>query len=380
MAGSGFWSYVHADDEADGGRVSRLARDMVAQYEMLTAESIELFLDRDALEWGNRWKNKVDGSLASVVFFIPVITPRYFRSAECRRELQFFARQATNLGVRELVMPLLYVDFSALHAESPTDDLITMIREFQWEDWTDLRFADPTSPDYRRGLDRLAARLIAANEEAERTEGAAASQQHTTQGEADEEEPGFMDRMAEAEVAMPEWGQTLQDIGQEINDVAAIVNEANEAQRESDRRKKGFAGRLVVARQLARDLTEPASRIHALGNDFTTQLHAVDDGIRAIIEVASAHAADDSEERRQVCDFFSTVRGLSAEAHTGLSALKQMIDAIAPVERQSRDLRPVLREMRQGLTLMLEGREVTDEWVNLMDASPLACELDEEAA
>jgi len=43
----GFWSYVHADDAADGGRVSLLARDVAAQFEMLTGEKIDLFLDRD---------------------------------------------------------------------------------------------------------------------------------------------------------------------------------------------------------------------------------------------------------------------------------------------------------------------------------------------
>jgi len=48
----GFWSYVHADDDADGGRVSRLAHDVAAQFEMLTGEKIDLFLDRDDIEWG----------------------------------------------------------------------------------------------------------------------------------------------------------------------------------------------------------------------------------------------------------------------------------------------------------------------------------------
>lgn len=52
----GFWSYVHRDDEADGGRIVRLAKDVVDQYEMLTGETISLFLDRDALNWGDNWR------------------------------------------------------------------------------------------------------------------------------------------------------------------------------------------------------------------------------------------------------------------------------------------------------------------------------------
>jgi len=94
LIAKGFWSYVHDDDDAEGGRITALARDLSAQYEMLTGESIDLFLDRDDLEWGNDWRATVDGSLAVTAFFIPVLTPRYFSSAECRRELNAFVRKA----------------------------------------------------------------------------------------------------------------------------------------------------------------------------------------------------------------------------------------------------------------------------------------------
>jgi hypothetical protein len=133
MSGSrGFWSYVHTDDEAEGNHISRLAKDVAAQFEMLTCESLSLFLDTGSLEWGTDWREEINSSLATVAFFIPVITPRYFRSAECRRELQRFARRATQLGVKELVLPLLYVDFPAWRDEPNTDDLITLVRTFQW--------------------------------------------------------------------------------------------------------------------------------------------------------------------------------------------------------------------------------------------------------
>ena len=59
----GFWSYVHADDEAEAGRISRLAKDVRDQFEMLTGEPLALFLDKDALKWGERWRAKVDSGL-----------------------------------------------------------------------------------------------------------------------------------------------------------------------------------------------------------------------------------------------------------------------------------------------------------------------------
>lgn len=53
--------------------------------------------------------------------FIPVLTSRYFDSVECRREARTFAQKAKDLGVSELIMPLLYVDVPALHEEAPSD-------------------------------------------------------------------------------------------------------------------------------------------------------------------------------------------------------------------------------------------------------------------
>jgi len=60
----GFWSYVHADDQSDGERISHLARDVVNQFQMLTGETISLFLDKDALAWGDNWHDKIDTSLS----------------------------------------------------------------------------------------------------------------------------------------------------------------------------------------------------------------------------------------------------------------------------------------------------------------------------
>ena len=120
---NGFWSYVCADDEVEHGRVSRLAQDVAAHHEMLIGEKIGLFLDKGEIEWGENWRGKIDKSLSSIEYIIPVLTPRYFISAECRRDLQFFARRANKLGIEELVLSLLYMDIPLLNENPLSDDL-----------------------------------------------------------------------------------------------------------------------------------------------------------------------------------------------------------------------------------------------------------------
>ena len=370
----GFWSYVHKDDVADDGRISRLARDMGAQYEMLTGEAIELFLDRDALKWGDNWRNKIDESLASVAYFIPVLTPRYFMSPECRREFQFFARRADRLGINDLVLPLLYVDVPSLADDAAKDELVLLVRRFHWEDWRETRYTDVTTEAYRRGVSSLAARLVAANMRVEQTDIVAAARRVEETDEEEDEPLGLIDRLAQAEEALPDWKNTLSAISQEIELIGRLMSEATAEINEKAGRSKGFAHRLTVARRLAKQLGEPTDKVSSFGRQFVTQLHDVDEGFRAIIAHGPAEIAERPESKTELCQFFKVVRNLSTSAQSGLSAIQQMAEAIAPVEKMSRDLRPVLRRLRQGLTMMVEAREVTDSWVGLIDESGVDCQ------
>jgi hypothetical protein len=57
---------------------------------MKTASTLEVFLDRDSIRWGEEWRERIDSAVAGTTFFIPIVTPRYFLRKECRRELLSF--------------------------------------------------------------------------------------------------------------------------------------------------------------------------------------------------------------------------------------------------------------------------------------------------
>lgn len=370
-----FWSYVHRDDEAEGGRISQLARHVVAQYNMITGIGINLFLDRDDLEWGDEWREKVDASLAAVAFFIPVLTPRYFQSAECRRELNFFLRRASDLGVRDLVMPILYIDVPDLHVEEPSDPAISLVKPFQWVDWTELRFEDLDSGQYRRAVAGLATRLADAATKIEQVDvTSAALKLGEREGtEAPDEEPGVLDQMARAEEAMPQWVETMEAIVREIEVIGEVAASAGADIERGNAQGKGIAARLTILRSFAQALNEPSRAIEELGARFTTQLNDVDVGIRTIIDRAPGEVQENPGARSDTCEFYDTLRTMAASAEEGFGGLTGMVNSIAPVENMSRDLRPALRRLRKGLTLITEGREVIQEWVALIDASPIVC-------
>jgi len=269
-------------------------------------------------------------------------------------------------------MPLLYVDLAELHGEPSTDELIETVRRFHWEDWTQVRFLERESGEYRRRVFLLAERLSAANAEAAKASATASPEAAIVAIGEDDEAPGLMDRMADAEIALPEWSKTVERVGEIIVDLGRRMEEAQDEMAAMDARGKGFVGRLTVTRSLAQELSGPGDEVVSLGNEFVKRLNDVDSGIRAIIEMAAESAQGDSDEKAEVLEFFQTIRELAISIHEGLGSIDEFLTQVEPLERLSRDLRAPLRKFRQGLTLMLEARAISDEWVGLVDESPIS--------
>jgi hypothetical protein len=369
----GFWSYVHADDEVDMGRVTQLAKDIVGHYEAIRAESIRLFLDRDDLHWGDQWREEVDEALSNVAFFIPVITPRYFTRVECRRELQFFVTKAERLNITELILPILYIDVPELHEDEPSDPLMRVIKQIQWEPWTAHRFRDRDSAEYRSGVDALATELVRRVRAVERTDVASAAVASEELLRSDDGEAGTLDRIAALEEAMPRWTETLESIGAEINRIGELMQSATADMEAGEKQGKGFAARLTVARRVAGELAGPVAQIESLGQAFANDLADIDAGVQVLLAEAAEQAVEDPSQLPDLCEFMATLKALAESSREGLGSVAGMIEGSQAIERMSKDMRAPLRRLRSSLTAMLQAREITDSWENLVNAMPVDC-------
>ena len=156
-APAAFFSYVHADDEYDRG-ITQLHAALEGEARLQIGTEFPIFLDRDDLLWGDNWKQRIDESLDTVSLLIPVITPAFFRSPECRRELERFVEREETLARSDLVWPIYYVH--APEMDEPGDDRIAqLLASRQYADWRELRFEPFTSPTVRQRLAVLAAHL-----------------------------------------------------------------------------------------------------------------------------------------------------------------------------------------------------------------------------
>jgi formylglycine-generating enzyme required for sulfatase activity len=153
-----FVSYVHIDDEYHGGAITEFRQKLSLAVRVITGVDFEVFQDRDGIDWGQNWRQTLDAALDEVRFLIPILTPSFFGSQECRRELRAFLEREAAVGRNDLVLPIHYVTCSVLEdVEKRRDDqLACALAQRQHRDWRELRHEPFTSLKVRRALEELA--------------------------------------------------------------------------------------------------------------------------------------------------------------------------------------------------------------------------------
>jgi len=365
----GFFSYTHADDESEHGRITRLAKDIVEEYKLISGDEVELFVDKENLEWGDQWRNKIEEYLASIAFFIPVITPRYFKSPECRSELQR-AIGMSKFGNKNCILPIIYVDFDEPHGDSPSDELKKSVKSFQWERFDDTRLCNVDSERYRRQIAECVKRLVKVNKQVDDQISPLPilSEDCTNKNIADDS-PGDIDSLADYEDKLGQFPNTVNAIRDNIEKLGTIASEGTEEIHNANTHNKPFTIRQIILRQVAQKMIEPTNKIQELSNEYVSQLHSIDIGLRIIIGRASFEVTENPDGKSNFQSFFKLVRDMSIASNGATKQFQSLLIAIEPLEKASRDLRPVVRNLKLGLTILIESDGIFSEWINLIEMS-----------
>jgi hypothetical protein len=372
-AAAAFWSYAHADNDSDNGRIVRLAHDLQKEYRLLTGGELTLFLDRDSIQWGENLRERIDEALADTTFLIPVITPTFFKSDECRRELIAFSQEAKRLSVEALLLPVYYVTVPEFSAEDGTDELVRLVKDTKYENWTKLRLEDVESSAYRKGVHGLARCLANVVRDLTTTPpnapsnggGAPVGDSSTTTTE--DEEPGLVDRLAEGEDAMPMLAQVVTDLGPAIDELSAAVQQAAKEIQDNNARRGGAKGVLRIMTRLAETLKAPAQKILDLGQRNTATLLKVDPAVNAMIGQIEADPKE-AEKVEGVSDYIKGIRMIASGGRAATSSLSELSSSTEGVAGAARVLRPVVRDIQSGLRGFVDAQAIYDEWERRLDA------------
>ncbi|MBT1192887.1 TIR domain-containing protein [Rhodococcoides kroppenstedtii] len=379
---SGFWSYVHDDNEAEDGRILLLADRLTSRYKVRTGRNLRLFTDRK-IGWGEEWERVINDELTSATFLIAVVTPSYIQSAACRQELLQFYSNAKTRGVEELVLTIIWSDVPDLSTESP-DPLIKIVASKQFEHFEDLSLQEPDHSDVRKFVNRLVTELLRIERAVEAKPEIPLSEipqtepppegadERPTSDEGliyEDEEPGILDANASLEAHMAEWLIVMDEIPPIMNEVKAITAEYTPLVTRARNGSSGSQGAqqtLSVLHRYAAELNPVADRMLAKSQEYLQKALEVDQQVRIIL---ASHAEQyvGPGQNPIIDGDHQALRELAATGADTVTAIEDFQKEIAPVAKLSQSVRKPLGKLHKASQNLIDTQATFDDWVTRVD-------------
>ncbi|MEV7041886.1 toll/interleukin-1 receptor domain-containing protein [Amycolatopsis sp. NPDC051061] len=337
-----FLSFTHEDDSFLNF-VTPLKNSLEKFCASAHGRKIEVFVDRESIGWGEDWRTKIQDGINAAMVFIPVISMNYFyESADCREELTAFYAKANELGLTQLILPLIVLGHELITGQSD-DANIRIIEKLQYLDIKDAVLAGSGTAEWRRAMAAVADKLIKAIRSAEAAlEQLKKCDQLLLDGFApDEDGPGLQ-----------EYKENLTKIGEllerQFDAISHSLDELAEEMRHVTGEVAGMTPEALKARVVrAADTIKPmAVKIQQVGTDFEATVAETDSTIRSYMRLMDSHMTAEllDRARREYDEFVEMLSGLMELE----SRITEFLTQIRPLEAFNAPLRAAIRPLRVG--------------------------------
>lgn len=158
-----FFSYVRSDDE--NSYLSELRSNINGEVRLQYGSKFDIFQDTKHIDAGQDFEEVIKRNLNQVSLLIAIMTPRFFKSEWCRKEVEYFLKREKQLERNDLIIPIYYVPCGLEDESIKTDDpLIKEFRRRKFFDWRNLRYKDFKNEEVRENLIRLGEQITNALE------------------------------------------------------------------------------------------------------------------------------------------------------------------------------------------------------------------------
>ena len=182
----------------------------------------------------------------------------------------------------------------------------------------------------------------------------------------EEDEPGFLDLLAEAEASFPLAGEKIQETGEIIEEMSALMTEATAEVERSDARGGSSGARLLIANRLADSLTSLAERLEEVAQSYADRMNQVNPGISYII----SELERDPAQLAEAPEFPDQVNTLAAATREGLESAAGLATVVEGIGSITRRLREPSRRISRALRDFAQASEVIYEWEDKVRTLP----------
>jgi len=159
VAASVFVSYVHQDNEFLDGAITGFAQDLGKAFHFAYGRRLDLFLDQWSLRWGEDWEEQIKQAVEKTGFLLANVTPRFLRSANCRKEILGFDAAASVAKAPGLILPLIWQPIDIPGIKDQADPVYCLVTSSQYQVVKGLSSLTRGTAEYRQRILELAEQL-----------------------------------------------------------------------------------------------------------------------------------------------------------------------------------------------------------------------------
>jgi hypothetical protein len=103
-----FLSYAHFDNDHDNKFITNIV-DYLNNELKAIGTSIDIFYDEN-IKPSEKWKEKISKEIENASILIPIITPSFFKSKYCLKEIEEFKQREAHSNQTKLIIPIYYIN------------------------------------------------------------------------------------------------------------------------------------------------------------------------------------------------------------------------------------------------------------------------------
>lgn len=361
-----FLSYVHADDAYHDGMLTAFAR-AVEEACDYKGVPIELRLDKDTLQWGDDWSERLQQEVERTTFLLAMVTNRYVASQACREEFIQFRTKTQAAGYNGLLTLLVDApnwDRMDLRTDPTTQLIRDTISRYQWlEPETPFEDLEPGGRQFKRVARKVADELIRRIDRRE-TDSAPADAAASADSAAPGGPSGAGDEGEDEEEQAPGLIELTHTIESEhlpaLEQHANAFGEAMDAFNTVMRREfalvpQGSAPTPTQIKRIAEGLEPRRRALKKATSSFSDAWRGLDADIAAMVRAADVVGSADLSAKLR-----SSLTGLSASLE--MPAIDEAAARIKALAVFSRELYPVAKTMTGVLAAANAIRTASAAW------------------
>ena len=174
----------------------------------------------------------------------------------------------------------------------------------------------------------------------------------------EDDEPGFLELLAEAETALAEVAGTITESAEVLGTVTSTISRATADIQEIDARGGGAGGRLSSVIRFAKELGSPAAELERLSGVYEGQMARTDPGVQYLLD----RLEEDPRQLDEAPEFAGGIHELAEAAQQTLLAIPQMTEAVSSLEPAARALRPPARQIRSAFSRIMAATALITAW------------------